>query len=239
MTLHFSIELPRTDIAIGVVAVEGVVADVASDALRAAIQRCVEQRQGELSAELEGRRVACRQMLRNGTYKPTGRGKPASEYLLRSAHEGSFPAVNGLVDANNLVSLQHMVPISVWDLDLSSKDHFVFRLGTEDERYVFNQGGQELALRDLLCGCELDTTTGVSVPIVNAIKDCLRTKTTDETTRVAAAVYCPLNDVVNRQQVEAITVELREWLSACGTNARSAHAVVGVGDSVELELPGA
>ena len=78
-------------------------------------------------------------MLRNGSYKPTGRGKPANEYLLRAAGEGSFPATNALVDANNLVSLKHMVPISVWDLDLASSHHTLFRLGRDDERYVFNR----------------------------------------------------------------------------------------------------
>lgn len=56
---------------------------------------------------------------RNGRYKPTGRGKPANEYLLRAANDGTFPSINGLVDSNNLLSLEHMVPISVWDLDLA------------------------------------------------------------------------------------------------------------------------
>ena len=33
-------------------------------------------------------RVATRDLLRHGGYKPTGRGKPASEYLVRAVGEG-------------------------------------------------------------------------------------------------------------------------------------------------------
>jgi hypothetical protein len=35
-----------------------------------------------------------RDLLRHGGYKPTGRGKPSSEYLLGAAAEGGMPAIN-------------------------------------------------------------------------------------------------------------------------------------------------
>ena len=38
----------------------------------------------------ESLRSAVRDMLRHGGYKPTGRGKPASEYLVRAANEDRF-----------------------------------------------------------------------------------------------------------------------------------------------------
>ncbi len=234
MRLRFSAELSRSDIAIGVVVVDGVHAVSVGKALQQSVMECVTERQGELSSALEARRVACRDMLRNGSYKPTGRGKPANEYLLRAAHQGSFPTINALVDANNLVSLKHMVPISVWDLDRSNKGHFLFRLGAEGEQYIFNQGGQELVLKDLLCGCEVNED-GSSVPIVNAIKDCLRTKTTAETRRVAAAIYCPLG-VLTPQQVSAICAELLLWLEASGPGARGAHGIVQSGNPLVVEL---
>src|SRR5271169_5922471 len=41
-----------------------------------------------------GRKAAVRNMLRFGSYKPSGRSKPASEYLLGAALSSSFPMVN-------------------------------------------------------------------------------------------------------------------------------------------------
>ena len=44
--------------------------------------------------DLEGRealRQEVRDLLRHGGHKPTGRGKPSSEYLVRAAGEGKVP----------------------------------------------------------------------------------------------------------------------------------------------------
>src|SRR5215207_5167580 len=49
----------------------------------------------------EAVRADVRDMLRHGGYKPTGRGKPASEHLLRAATEGHLGAINVAVDACN------------------------------------------------------------------------------------------------------------------------------------------
>src|SRR6266550_2411654 len=58
-------------------------------------------------------RGAVRDMLRHGGYKPTGRGKPASEYLVRAASDGALSPINAAVDACNAVSLHSGLPISV------------------------------------------------------------------------------------------------------------------------------
>src|SRR5690606_33116896 len=50
-------------------------------------------------------RTAIRDMLRHGGYRPAGRGKPASEYLLRAATEGTLGSINLAVDACNVISL--------------------------------------------------------------------------------------------------------------------------------------
>jgi len=65
----------------------------------------------------EAVRKAVRDVLRVGGYKPTGRGKPASEYLVDAAREQGLPRVNNLVDINNLVSLMTALPISIFDTD--------------------------------------------------------------------------------------------------------------------------
>ena len=43
-------------------------------------------------------RAAVRELLRSGGFKPTGRSKPASEYLLKAAAEG-LASINAAVDA--------------------------------------------------------------------------------------------------------------------------------------------
>src|SRR5690606_7710589 len=59
---------------------------------------------------------AIRAMLRHAGYKPSGRGKPASEYLRGAAAEGGLAAINLAVDLGNVVSLHSGLPISVVDL---------------------------------------------------------------------------------------------------------------------------
>jgi DNA/RNA-binding domain of Phe-tRNA-synthetase-like protein len=127
-------------------------------------------------------RSAVRQMLRHDGYKPTGRGKPASEYLLRAASEQALASINAAVDACNVVSLHSAFPISVIDLD---RARLPFRIATagETERYVFNASGQEIELAGLLC---LMDDSG---PCANAVKDAQRTKTGAETRQTLSIIW--------------------------------------------------
>src|SRR5262245_24541384 len=61
-------------------------------------------------------REAVRALLRHGGFKPTGRSKPASEYLLRAARDGALAPINPAVDVCNAVSLHSGLPVSVVDL---------------------------------------------------------------------------------------------------------------------------
>jgi DNA/RNA-binding domain of Phe-tRNA-synthetase-like protein len=126
-------------------------------------------------ARTEEIRTTVRDLLRHGGYKPTGRGKPASEYLVRAADEGKLRTINPAVDACNIVSLHSGLPASVVDLDKASEP---FRVGLAESgaRYIFNASGQEIRIDGLLC---LHDQEG---PCANAVKDAQRTKT-DETTR--------------------------------------------------------
>ena len=56
-------------------------------------------------------RLAVRDLLRHGGFKPTGRSKPASEYLIKSAGQGTLFSINVAVDACNAVSLHSGLPI--------------------------------------------------------------------------------------------------------------------------------
>lgn len=127
-------------------------------------------------------RAAIRDLLRHGGYRPTGRGKPAAEYLLRTAAEGRFPRINVAVDVLNLASLHSGLPISVIDLD-RARAPFTIRLGREGERYVFNPAGQEIAVEGLLLLADAEGACA------NAVKDAQRTKTSDATRRTLSVVW--------------------------------------------------
>jgi DNA/RNA-binding domain of Phe-tRNA-synthetase-like protein len=134
-----------------------------------------------------GRKAAVRNMLRHGAYKPTGRGKPASEYLVNAAAEGEFPLINNLVDVNNLVSLETLLPISLVDLERAATTAFAARWGRTGESYVFNPSGQILDLRDLLLLSKLPEDE----PCASPIKDSQASKTHAASRDVLAVLYAP------------------------------------------------
>lgn len=127
-------------------------------------------------------RAAVRDLLRHGGYKPTGRGKPSSEYLLRAAEEGGLGSINLLVDACNGVSLASGLPISVVDLE-RTVGALRIALAPPASTYVFNASGQEIRVDGLLCLFDAEG------PCANAVKDAQRTKTGPSTTRALAVVW--------------------------------------------------
>jgi DNA/RNA-binding domain of Phe-tRNA-synthetase-like protein len=127
-------------------------------------------------------RGAVRDLLRHGGYKPTGRGKPASEYLVRAVGEGALASINVAVDACNVASLHSGLPISVVDLDLA-KGPFRVGIAAEGTSYVFNQGGQTIDVGGLVCLFDAEG------PCANAVKDSQRTKTTPQTRRTLSVVW--------------------------------------------------
>lgn len=210
----FAHQVPRQDLAFGIVRAVGVKVGSAAPSLAGALSGVVARRQeGDLSGPAETLRQRCRDVLRNGSYKPTGRGKPASEYLLRAAKTGEFPSINGPVDANNYISLRHLVPVSVWDVERSQTNRFEMRLGAPGERYVFNTAGQTLELLDLVCGAAVGEDG--SLPVVSPIKDSMATKVQSDTTDLCGAIYYPL-EIGGPAALESIVAELREWLGSCG-----------------------
>jgi DNA/RNA-binding domain of Phe-tRNA-synthetase-like protein len=127
-------------------------------------------------------RAAIRDLLRQAGFKPTGRSKPASEYLLRAQAEGGLRPINCAVDACNLVSLHSGLPISVIDLD-QAEPPFVIAVASAGTRYVFNPTGQEIDIANLIC---LADAKG---PCANAVKDAQRTKTSDSTRKTLTVIW--------------------------------------------------
>jgi DNA/RNA-binding domain of Phe-tRNA-synthetase-like protein len=133
-------------------------------------------------ARSEETRQAVRDLLRWGGYKPTGRGKPASEYLVRAATEGALGSINAAVDACNVVSLHSALPISLVDLDRAVAPLRI-GLAAAGSSYVFNASGQTIDLEGLLCVHDAEG------PCANAVKDSQRTKTNAETTATMSVIW--------------------------------------------------
>lgn len=127
-------------------------------------------------------RAAVRDLLRHGGYKPTGRGKPASEYLVRAVGEGALGSINAAVDACNVASLHSGLPISVVDAG-RAREPFRIAIAPAGARYVFNASGQDIDLAGLLCLFDAEG------PCANAVKDAQRTKTNGETRRTLSIVW--------------------------------------------------
>src|SRR4051794_10264978 len=127
-------------------------------------------------------REAVRALLRQGGFKPTGRSKPASEYLLKAVRDNLLSSINLAVDACNVASLHSGLPISVVDLD-KAKAPFRVGLAPAGSTYVFNASGQSIDLGGLLCLADADG------PCANAVKDAQRTKTDAATRRTLSVVW--------------------------------------------------
>jgi DNA/RNA-binding domain of Phe-tRNA-synthetase-like protein len=140
----------------------------------------------------EAVRAAIRELLRFGGYKPTGRGKPASEYLLRAASEGTLGTINAAVDACNVASLHSGLPISVIDLD-KARAPLRIAIAPAESSYVFNASGQVIDVSGLLCLFDAEG------PCANGVKDAQRTKTSSTTRRTRSVVWGS-NQLVGRSE---------------------------------------
>lgn len=125
---------------------------------------------------------AVRDLLRPGGFKPSGRSKPASEYLTGAVAEGRFPAINPLVDACNVASLHSGLPISLVDLD-RVEGALSIQIAPAGTTYPFNPTGQLIDVSGLLCLYDAQGPTGTPV------KDAQRTKTHDGTRNAIAIVW--------------------------------------------------
>jgi DNA/RNA-binding domain of Phe-tRNA-synthetase-like protein len=130
----------------------------------------------------ESVRQAVRDLLRHGGFKPTGRSKPASEYLAKTAAETGLSSINLVVDACNAVSLHSGLPISVVDLDLARAPLSV-SVAPEGAAYVFNASGQSIDVGGLVSLHDADG------PCAGPVKDSQRTKTHAGTRRILALAW--------------------------------------------------
>ncbi len=127
-------------------------------------------------------RAAIRDLLRHGgLFKPTGRSKPASEYLLKAAADG-MESINLAVDACNVASLHSGLPISVVDLDLV-REPLRVEVAPAGTAYIFNRSGQQIDIGGLI---SLADAEGFCA---GPVKDSQRSKTHPGTTRTLSLVW--------------------------------------------------
>lgn len=152
-----------------------------------------------------------RDVLRHAGFKPTGRSKPSSEYLLRAAEEGKWPSINAAVDIGNVVSLRSGVPISVVDLD-RVRPPLRVAIAPSGTEFVFNASGQVIDVGGLIGLADADG------PCANAVKDAQRSKTDASTRRVVLLLWGHRDD---RARVEAASAWAEALLVQAGGRVES------------------
>ncbi len=156
-------------------------------------------------------RETVRALLRHGGFKPTGRSKPASEYLIKAVREGLLASINLAVDACNVASLHSGLPITVVDLD-RARAPFRVEVAPPGASYIFNASGQTIDLGGLLCLADTDGPCG------NAVKDAQRTKTAPETRRTLSIIW---GTVALPGRAAATEKWYRELLELCGATTQA------------------
>ena len=209
MTRHEIVwSLDHPDLIVGLIEAEGVTIAPAPAPLQALIDAAV----AELADPwpTPSLKAGVRDMLRHGGYRPSGRNKPASEYLIQTARKGRFPSINNVVDINNLMSMTHGWPMSALDRSraLGDAEAFEVRLGREGERYVFNSVGQEIDLRGLVglgrAGAAL---------VGNPVKDAMVAKTDDASDTLIVAIWTT-RAVTTPEDVESAAASYAALLEA-------------------------
>ena len=183
--MRIDLRVDDADLLICTVIARGVRLSESPRALAAQIDDLVARRSAE-DFPPPAVKEAVRAMLRRGGFKPSGRNKPASEYLAQAAREARFPRINNLVDSNNLLSLESGLPISLLDAEALG-EHAEIRYGREGESYVFNPAGQAIDLKGLLCVCRVEGDQ--STPLGNPIKDSMAGKLKEQTSGVVGMIY--------------------------------------------------
>lgn len=226
--MHGAVEINKADdsgdVMVGIAFARGVSVGPSAPELEAELAESIRRAQSASDAEVDPVRSAVRDMLRHGRYKPTGRAKPANEYLLGAAREDRFPRINNLVDINNLVSLSFLLPISIVDLHRSAAldpstevPHFAVRRGRAGESYVFNDAGQSIELEDLLIVARLPG----DLPCANPVKDSMATKVASDTRDALGVIYSPRS--LEGRLSEALSAfgdALRRWSGASDVATR-------------------
>ena len=170
-------------------------------------------------------KILIRDLLRKGGFSPSGRNKPACEYLSKAVEKGWFSpshGINAAVDCCNAVSLHSQLPISVIDISKATPP-FTIRVCPKDTSYIFNPSGQILRADGLLALCDQNGPCGTSV------KDAQRTKTDDKTLQTLSIVWSHIDIQEYTDIVTKMYIELQNTLATDNQHPQS--TVIAITDS--------
>lgn len=141
--------------------------------------------------------AAARELYRRFGVDPT-RHRPSSEALLRRVRRGEgLPRINSLVDAANLLSVRHQVPVGLYDLDGVRGGELVIRTGRDGEGYT-GIGKDRVNVSGRICVADAEGACG------NPSSDSARTMITEATTHAAWIYFLPVTPAVLSETVELV-----------------------------------
>lgn len=190
MQTQITLSLPPGNLRLGIVEASGIKVKPSSEKYLNQISKDIAPQLKEDFIYPDQMQKGIRGLLKAYGFHPSGRNRPASEFLFKDLiNRREFNAINNVVDINNHLSLKYHLPISVLDLDKTGSSLCV-RIGLENEEYVFNREGQVLSLKKLLLVARHgEDRSAVGSPI----KDSQATKVFAETQKVIVFVYSSIN----------------------------------------------
>ncbi|KAF1081334.1 MAG: hypothetical protein GQF41_2140 [Candidatus Rifleibacterium amylolyticum] len=186
MKTSLVISLPPSSLRAGLIEARGVTVKPSSPEYRERINSDIRRFLSPDCIYPDHMQKGIRSLLKTFGFHPSGRSRPASEFLFKDLqNRGGFNFINNVVDINNHLSLITHLPVSTFDLDKSGYE-LCLRVGFDDESYVFNREGQILSLKKLLV---VARHGGDNAAIGSPVKDSQATKVFEETTDIAVIVY--------------------------------------------------
>jgi len=200
MKTNIVFSLPPNKLRIGVIEAEGISVDQSPEEYIEEINADVSHICDSDFMYPDRLKKGVRSLLRNFGYQPSGRNRPASEFLVKDLiNRGMFNKINNIVDINNHISLMTHLPISILNLDITGHD-LSLRLGMENETYIFNKTEQTLSLKNLLLIAKNDD--GIT-PFCSPVKDSHQSKIFEDTTNILVCIYTSSN-LTSKEELENI-----------------------------------
>lgn len=220
MKTNITFDLPQSTLRIGFLEAFNIKVKDSSEEYRQLIENETAEMLAPSYAYPDNMQKGIRSLLKSFGFHPSGRSRPASEYLFKDlVNRGSFNYINNIVDINNHISLKYKLPISVFDLDKSGYD-LCLRVGAENEEYVFNKEGQILSLKKLLL-----VAKKAGNAIGTAVKDSQETKVFEPTNKIAFFIYSSSN-LTSKEEMEKLLKEIERYLKSEAEATDVASAVL-------------
>jgi DNA/RNA-binding domain of Phe-tRNA-synthetase-like protein len=210
MKTQVTLSLPPGNLRLGIIEARNVTVKPSSESYLDAIRHDIAAQLQEDFVYPDHLQKGIRGLLKSFGFHPSGRNRPASEFLFKDLqNRKEFNAINNVVDINNHLSLKYHLPISVLDLDKAGHS-LCLRVGLDHEEYVFNREGQVLSLKKLLLVARQGNDLS---PIGSPVKDSQATKVFTETKNIIGFVYTSAN-ITSRENMQKMLNEFASLLKS-------------------------